>query len=243
MTRGDYPGARRSPLIETMHGVDVADPYRWLEEDASDETRAWVEAQNALTRSELDGPGRDALIARLRGVYDYPRTLSLIGRGGRLFFTHNPGRLDQPILYVRDALDAEPRVLIDPNTLSDDGTTALTAYAVSPDGTHIAYALSEHGSDRQAIAVAEVQEVLGVRKVLVLEDRLEFVKFASIAWISDGQRLLLSAVPRTRQRSAGRRAVLRPDLFPSPGHGPAWRSTRVRARRPRGRSRRPGAAF
>src|SRR5260221_3434473 len=137
-----YPAARRSPLVETLHGVPVPDPYRWLEEDGSDETRNWVAAQNVLTRSQLDGDARDARIERLRTLYDYPRTLSLVGRGGRHFFTHNPGLLDQPILYVRDAPDAEPRVLIDPNTLSADGTTALTAYAVSPDGARVAYALS-----------------------------------------------------------------------------------------------------
>jgi prolyl oligopeptidase len=171
--RCGYPPARRSQLIETMHGVEVPDPYRWLETAGSGETTAWVEAQNTLTRSHLDGPGRDGLVRRLRELYDYPRTLTFIARGGRVFFTHNPGLLDQPILYIQDDVDAEPRVLLDPNALGADGTTALTAYEVSPDGTRVAYALSEHGSDRQVI------------RVLDTSDRLEFVKFASIAWTRD----------------------------------------------------------
>ena len=197
MTNDEYPAARRAALTETIHGVAVPDPYRWLEEDGSDETRAWVEAQNALTRSQLDGAARDVLVQQLRALYDYPRTLSLVGRGGRYFFTHNPGPLDQPILYVQDGLDGEPSVLLDPNALSRDGTTALTAYSVSPDGRHVAYALSVHGSDRQRIRVQGVQGVHGVHGVRVhgvqvqrvqgvqVHDILDFVKFASIAWTRD----------------------------------------------------------
>jgi len=174
MNTFQYPSARRLSLIETLHGVEVADPYRWLEDAASGDTRAWVDAQNALTRAHLDGPRRDALVTRLRALYDYPRTLTFAGRGGRYFFTHNPGLLDQPILYVQDGADAEPRVLLDPNTLSADGTTALTAYFPSPDGTLVAYALSEHGSDRQIV------------RVLGRGDEIAFVKFASVAWTADG---------------------------------------------------------
>jgi prolyl oligopeptidase len=169
-----YPAARRLPLVETIHGVDVPDPYRWLEDAASAASVAWVDAQNALTRGHLDGPRRDELARRLRELYDYPRTLTFAGRGGRYFFTHNPGLLDQPILYVQDGADEDPRVLLDPNTLSADGTTALTAYFPSPDGTRVAYALSVHGSDRQIV------------RVLGMDDRVEWVKFASVAWTRDG---------------------------------------------------------
>jgi prolyl oligopeptidase len=174
MTPPRYPPARRDTLVETIHGVAVADPFRWLEDDRSAETAAWSTAENEFTRHHLDGPARDTLLARLRTLYDYPRTLSLVGRGGRYFYTHNPGRLDQPILYVRDGIDGEPRVLLDPNRLSEDRTTALTAYAVSPDGRQVAYALSIHGSDRQLV------------RVLGREDLLQWVKFASIAWTADG---------------------------------------------------------
>src|SRR4051812_48686165 len=108
-----YPHARRAHVSDNLHGVDVPDPYRWLEHDDSGETRAWVEAQNAVTRRLLDGTTREALANRLRVHYDYPRTLSLAARGGRCFFTHNPGLLDQPILYVEDGRDTAPRVLLD----------------------------------------------------------------------------------------------------------------------------------
>src|SRR5258705_1411469 len=168
-----YPHARRSDLIETLHGVPVADPYRWLEDADSRETQAWVDAQNALTRSMLDGPERDALVGELMALFNYPRTTALGRRGDRYFFTHNPGLLNQPRLYVQDATPAaEPHVLLDPNVLSADGTTALTAFEPSPDGRLLAYALSAHGSDRQVIRVRDVR--LGTD----LEDALEHVKFA-----------------------------------------------------------------
>ncbi len=173
-----YPPARRDELVDILHGVPVPDPYRWLEESESTETQAWVEAQNALTRSVLDGPERNALVAQLTGLFNYPRTTSLVRRGGRYFLTDNPGLLNQPVLHVREA--ERLRVLLDPNQLSAEGTTALTAYAPSPDGRRLAYALSEDGSDRQVIRVRDVDT--GVDR----EDALRHVKFASIAWVRDG---------------------------------------------------------
>jgi prolyl oligopeptidase len=185
----EYPKAKRLDLVETLHGVEVADPYRWLEDPESADTRQWVDAENALTRSVLDGtPSRSALAKRLTACYDYPRTTSFARRGGRAFFTFNPGLLNQPILYVRAEArtpqavltpQAEPRVLIDPNTLTPDGTTALTAYVPSPDGALVAYALSAHGSDRQELRVRDV-DTLQDRP-----DRLAWVKFASVAWTRD----------------------------------------------------------
>src|ERR1051326_9093608 len=172
----EYPHARRTDLVETLHGVQVADPYRWLEDAESAATRAWVDAQNVLTRATLDGPARRSLVKRLTGCYDYPRTTSIVCRGGREFFTHNPGLLNQPILHVRIANGAEARQLIDPNTLTSDGTTALTAYVPSPDGGLVAYALSIHGSDRQELRVRDVATARD------LDDRLRWVKFASVAW-------------------------------------------------------------
>ena len=191
MNADRYPPARRLNLIETLHGVEVADPYRWLEDAGSAESAAWVEAQNVLTRAHLDGPRRDALVARLRTLYDYPRTLSFAGRAGRYFFTHNPGLLDQPILYAQDGADAAPIVLLDPNALSADGTTALTAYFPSPDGSRVAYALSHHGSDRQTV------------RVLGREDEIAFVKFASLAWTRDGGGFYYLRFPEPGSVAAG----------------------------------------
>ena len=175
-----YPNARVEPLVDTLHGVHVPDPYRWLEDAGSPETRAWVDAQNALTRSVLDGPARDAFVRELTGCFDYPRTLSALCRRDRFFFLRNPGLLNQPVLHVQEGpRGVEPTVLIDPNALSADGTTALTAIAPSPDGRLLAYALSEHGSDRQIIKIRDVESGRD------LDDRLAWVKFASIAWTED----------------------------------------------------------
>jgi prolyl oligopeptidase len=168
-----YPPARADDLVETLHGVPVPDPYRWLEDAGSAETRAWVDAQNALTRSQLDGPARDAFVRELTGHLDYARTTTLLKRGGRYFFTHNPGRLNQPRLY---AGEGEPRVLLDPNLLSAEGTTALTAIEPSPDGRLVAYALSDEGSDRQVIRIRDA--ATGIDR----DEALGHVKFASIAW-------------------------------------------------------------
>jgi prolyl oligopeptidase len=173
-----YPAARADELVETLHGVPVPDPYRWLEAPDSAETRVWVDAQNALTRATLDGPERDALIHELSGLFNYPRTGALLKRGGRYFFTHNPGLLNQPRLYVLEDSGPE-RILLDPNALSTSGTTALTAIAPSPDGRLVAYALSEDGSDRQVIRVRTVDD--GIDR----DDALRHVKFASIAWTPD----------------------------------------------------------
>jgi prolyl oligopeptidase len=173
-----YPTARADDLVETIHGVPVADPYRWLEEPDSPETRAWVDAENSLTRSMLDGPERDTLVLELTRLFDYPKTTAVLRRGGRYFFTHNPGLLNQPVLHARDG--EETRVLLDPNALSADGTTALTAIAPSPDGRLVACALSEDGSDRQVIRVRDAETAVD------RDDALRHVKFASIAWARDG---------------------------------------------------------
>jgi prolyl oligopeptidase len=173
-----YPPARADGPVDILHGVQVPDPYRWLEDPDSPETRAWVDAQNTLTRATLDGPPRDALVRELTTLFDYPRTSAVVRRGGWYFFTHNPGSLNQPQLLVKQA-SGEPKVLLDPNALSADGTTALTAVSPSPDGSLVAYALSEHGSDRQVIRVRDTQT--GADR----DDALRHVKFASIAWAPD----------------------------------------------------------
>ena len=180
-----YPPAKQVDCVDTLHGVEVPDPYRWLEDAGSRESRTWVDAQNALTRSVLDEASRDTLVQKLTAAYDYPRTTTLVRRGGFEFFTSNPGLLNQPILYVRGARNAEPRALIDPNTLTPDGTTALTAYFPSDDGRFVAYALSAHGSDRQEIRVLAVPPAPETQAAAGQADRLLWVKFASIAWTKD----------------------------------------------------------
>jgi prolyl oligopeptidase len=175
----NYPDSRRSDVVDVLHGVPVADPYRWLEEAESPETRAWVEAQNVLTRATLDGPARDALVQRLTKDFNYPRTQGPRRRGARYFFTHNTGLQNQAVLFAQDDRGRPPRVLLDPNTLSADATIALTAWFPSSDGSLVAYALSSGGSDRQTIHIRDT--ATGVDR----PDRIEWVKFASLAWLPD----------------------------------------------------------
>jgi prolyl oligopeptidase len=192
-----YPETRVDETVDLLHGVRVPDPYRWLETDDSDETRAWIDAQNALTRAYLDSPERSALVERLTWLFDYPRTGVPVSRGGRYFFTHNPGLEKQPILYVQDGLEAPRRALLDPNTLSPDGTTALTAFSPSDDGRLLAYALSSHGSDRQEIFVREVASGQDHG------DHLRWAKFTSIAWLPDASGFYYTRYPEPRSVPRG----------------------------------------
>lgn len=185
-----YPPARKAETADTYHGVRVPDPYRWLEDADSPETTAWVAAQNELTRATLEGPARTRLVERLTKLYEFPRTGVPTARGNRIFFTRNSGLQKQPVLYVQEGLAAEPRALLDPNALDPDGTTALTASAPSDDGSLMAYALSKSGSDVQEIAV---REVAGGRD---RADRIQWVKFASIAWAGDGSGFYYTRFPQ-----------------------------------------------
>jgi prolyl oligopeptidase len=171
-----YPTARTSEIVDTLHGVDVPDPYRWLEGAEHQETLAWVTAQNALTRSFLDDEHRQTLVTQLTELFNYPRSGAPLRRGGRYFFTHNSGLQPQAVLFVQNGASGVPRVLIDPNTLSADGTVALTAVEPSVNGALIAYAMSRGGSDRQEIRIRDVETGSD------LPDCLQWVKFASIAW-------------------------------------------------------------
>ncbi len=174
-----YPPTHRIDLVDTIHGIAVPDPFRWLEEPTSQETQAWTDAQNTLTRSVLDGPHRSRIVAELTGLFNFPRTTAPLRRGDRYFFSHNPGLLDQALLYCQDPGGA-PRVLIDPNLLSTDGTVALTSIEPSADGRLLAYALSRHGSDRQEMRIRDVDS--GADR----PDCLHWVKFASVAWTRSG---------------------------------------------------------
>ena len=187
--RPSYPHARKSDLVETLHGVTVADPFRWLEEADSPETIAWVDAQNALTRKVLDRPIRMTLVDRLTTLLDYPRSGPMVERGGHYFVTHNTGLQDQPVLYVAEQRNGPWRVLLDPNTLSADGTVALTAYFPSEDGLLLAYALSSHGSDRQDILIRDISS--GADR----QDRIRWAKFVTLAWLPDGSGFYYTRFP------------------------------------------------
>ena len=176
-----YPPVRRSDHTDTYFGETVADPYRWLEDQDSPETQAFVEAQNTLTRSVLDPlPLRAELLKRLTGLWDYARRGAPWEAGGRYFGFRNSGLQNQQVLYVMDAPTEEGRVLLDPNTLSEDGTVALNNLSLSRDGSKLAYAVSVGGSDWQEWRVRDVGAGAD------LPTRLPYSKFSGAAWLPDG---------------------------------------------------------
>ena len=179
-----YPPTRRVDHLDEYHGTKVADPYRWLEEDVreSDEVAAWVEAQNEVTFSYLESiPQREAIRERLLKLWDYEKYSAPFKRGGRYYFYKNDGLQNQDVLYVMDALDAEPHVLIDPNKWSEDGTVSLAWREFSDDGKYVAYGVAEAGSDWQTWHVMEIE---GGK---VLDDTLKWVKYSAASWTRDGK--------------------------------------------------------
>ncbi len=176
-----YPLTRKEDVSEMIHGVKIDDPYRWLEDDNAEETKAWVKAQNEVTFGYLKSlPKRDAIEARLTELWNYERVGMPFRRGGRWFFTHNSGLQNQSVLMTADSLDGEPRLLLDPNAMSKDGTTSLKDYEPSEDGKLIAYGVSEAGSDWTTIRVREISS--GQDR----EDVVRWVKFSGISWMKDG---------------------------------------------------------
>jgi len=176
-----YPVTARTNVVETYHGTEVADPYRWLEDDNSPETKAWVEAQNKVTFAYLHQlPGREAISARLTKLWNFERFGVPFKEGGRYFYSRNDGLQNQSVLYTVDTLEAAPRVLLDPNTLSSDGTVALSGLAVSDDGNLLAYGLATSGSDWNEWKVRDV------RTGQDLADHLKWVKFSGASWRKDG---------------------------------------------------------
>jgi prolyl oligopeptidase len=177
-----YPASPRQSQVDVYHGVEVADPYRWLEDPQSAETQAWIEAQNQLTFGYLAQlPGRDALNQRLTELWNYERYSTPFKRGGRYFYFKNDGLQNQSVLYTLPSLDSEPRVLLDPNTLSEDGTVALSGMAVSENGAYLAYGLSASGSDWVEWRVRDIETGEDT------DDLLKWVKFSGASWSHDHQ--------------------------------------------------------
>jgi prolyl oligopeptidase len=179
--------------------VTVADPYRWLETDVrvSEEVAGWVADQNAVTNAYLDTlPGRDMIADRLRELWNYERFGLPRERGGRYFLTRNDGLQDQSVLYVRDSLDGEDRVLIDPNGWAEDGTTALAGYWPSPEGDRLVYSVQEGGSDWRTLRVMDVETGEP------LADTIEWVKFSPVSWASDGSGFYYSRYPAPQEGEA-----------------------------------------
>jgi len=178
-----YPAAARGTQVDIYHGVSIADPFRWLEDTDSPATKAWVEAENQLTDSFLAKiPERAAIKDRLTQVWNYARYSAPFKEGGRYFYFQNTGLQNQSVLFVQDGRNAPPRVLLDPNLLSTDGTVALSGQAASDDGHYLAYSLSTSGSDWQELHVRDVNP-----PARDLADTVKWVKFSSIAWTHDNR--------------------------------------------------------
>ena len=188
-----YPLTRRMDLVEPQFGVNVADPYRWLENDVRNdpEVRAWVTAQNEVTDKFLDTlPLRDTFKARMTELYDYERFGVPEKKGGRYFYTRNDGLQNQSVLYVRDKVDGEGRILIDPNGWSADGATALAEWTPSESGKLLAYAIQDGGTDWRTV------RVLDVDSGKLLTDELKWLKFGGgVEWAKDGSGFYYSRFP------------------------------------------------
>ena len=189
-----YPHAKVVDQVDDYHGTKVADPYRWLEDADSADTHAWVEAENKVTFGYLEQiPYRKAIHDRLTKLWNYERYRVPQKQGGRYFYEHNNGLQNQNVLYVAESLNAEPRVLLDPNTLSSDGTVALVGRAVSEDGKLLAYGTAASGSDWMEWHVRQVDTGKD------LSDLLKWVKFSGASWTKDGKGFFYSRYDEPKQ--------------------------------------------
>jgi prolyl oligopeptidase len=194
-----YPQTKRGEVIDEQFGVKVADPYRWLENDVRNdpEVRDWVRAQNKVTDAFLAGlPEREAFKARITQLYDYERFSIPRKEAGRYFYMRNDGLQNQSVLYVRESLTAKPRMLIDPNTWSADGATALGEWAASDQGDTVAYTIQDGGTDWRTV------RLLDVATGQPLADEVKWVKFSSIAWAKDGSGFFYSRFPEPEESEA-----------------------------------------
>ncbi len=191
-----YPKARKADVVDDHHGVKVADPYRWLEDEYSDETEAWIKAQNRLTFGYLEQiPERAKIKKRLTHLWDYEKYGLPTKRGRRYFFSKNDGLQNQSVLYWTKSLIGEPKVLLDPNKLSEDGTIAISGRSFSYDGKLMAYGLSSAGSDWKEWKVRDVDTGKD------LDGHLEWVKFSGASWTKDGKGFFYSRYPEPDEKA------------------------------------------
>ncbi len=176
-----YPKTKKVDTIDVYFNTEVADPYRWLEDDTSDETAEWVKAQNKVTQSYLNQiPQRKRLKERLTQLMNYEKIGTPFKKGERYFFYKNDGLQNQSVLYVQNSLDDEPKVFLDPNKLSDDGTIALANISFSKDAKYVAYTVSQSGSDWRNIYVMDSQTLE------VIDGPIEWAKFTGASWRGNG---------------------------------------------------------
>ncbi|MBO6080600.1 MAG: S9 family peptidase [Bacteroidales bacterium] len=192
----EYPETKKCDTVDHYFGVAVPDPYRWLEDDYSEETANWVKAQNEVTDKFLSQiPYREKMKQHLKDIMNYPKEGAPWKKGDRYFFYRNDGLQNQSVLYYKNSLDGKAVELLDPNKLSNDGTVALSTLGISDDGNYLGYAISRNGSDWQEIYVKNI--TTGE----VLSDHLMWVKFSGIAWKDDG--FFYSRFPEPKNELSG----------------------------------------
>jgi len=189
-----YPESKKGDVVDQYQDVSVPDPYRWMENLGSAETVAWIKAQNALSGSYLEKlPHREALKKRITELWDYPKVTLPFREGGRLFYRKNSGLQRQSVLYMRRSLNGPARVILDPNKMFPDGSTALATYAPSPDGKLMMYAVSEGGADWQTLRVRDLTKLTDLR------DNVRWVRFSAVEWTRDGKGFFYSRYPEPPQ--------------------------------------------
>jgi prolyl oligopeptidase len=191
-----YPPSRKSDRVDDYHGTIVTDPYRFLEDPDSEETKAWVEAENKVTFGYLNEiPAREKIKQRLTKLWDYEKYSIPFQEGENYFYFKNDGLQNQSVLYTLKTLDGEPKVLLDPNKLSADGTVALSGLSISEDGKLLAYGLSSSGSDWQEWKVRDVESGED------LEDHLKWIKFSGASWTNDNQGFFYSRYDEPNEKT------------------------------------------
>ena len=211
-----YPVSRTSDAVETLHGETIPDPYRWLEDGESPDTREWTDAQNALTRSHLDAlPARERIHSRLDqllaiAVLDAPMPMR-----GRYFYLRRNGRQNQMVLYLRQGVRGEDRAVLDPNALDAGGTVARDWHYPSEDGSLLAYGLSENGSEQSVL------QVMNVDTGVVLPDRIPHTRAAELAWLPDSTGFYYTRYPAPGQAPDGEEHYHRAIYFHRLGTDPA----------------------
>lgn len=191
-----YPASPKGNQVDTYHGTTVADPYRWLENPDSPETRAWIEAQNKLTAEYLAQiPARNHIQQRLTKLWNYEKYGIPFKQGERYFYFKNDGLQNQNVLYTLKTLTDRPTVLLDPNTLSPDGTISLSGISVSEDGNLLAYGLSTSGSDWQEWKVRDIATNTD------LPDHVKWVKFSGASWTHDGKGFFYSRYDEPNEKT------------------------------------------
>lgn len=176
-----YPETKKVDTIDTYFGINVPDPYRWLENDTATEVKKWVEAQNKITFEYLNAiPFRNKIKERITNLFNYEKRTTPFKKGNMYFYYKNDGLQNQSVLYTTSDINQAGKILLDPNILSTDGTVALSSIAISPDGKILAYAIAKAGSDWNEIYFKEIESGK------VLPDTLRWVKFSAIAWHNNG---------------------------------------------------------